>query len=272
MGRPEKYPLCVGHMMDLAPNFTVRLAKNTADLHAVQRLRYDVFVRELGASGEGIDHDRRLEQDAYDPHCLHLMLLDLSRGEKLVDQLVGVYRLLTMQGAEAAGSFYSASEFDLLPLLDSKRPMIELGRSCLRKAYRGGEAMFVLWQVLAKLVMREGAEILFGTASFAGTDIERMAQSLSLLHEKHMMPLALRPKAVATDYVSLQQLPQVQLDRIAALKAMPALIKAYLRLGGGVGDGAYVDHGFNTIDVCLVLDIKTMNMRQKAIYFKGEAS
>ena len=51
-------------MMDLAPNFTVRLAKNTADLHAVQRLRYDVFVRELGASGAGIDHDRRLEQDA----------------------------------------------------------------------------------------------------------------------------------------------------------------------------------------------------------------
>ena len=256
--------------MELASNFIVRLAENSADLHAVQRLRYDVFVCELGAGGAGIDHDRQLEQDVFDPHCLHLMLLDLSRGEALVDQLVGVYRLLTMQGATAAGGFYSASEFDLSPLLDSKRQMIELGRSCLRKAYRGGEAMFVLWQALAKLVVREGAEILFGTASFAGTDIGLLAQPLSLLHEKHMMPSALRPKTVTTDYVSLQQLPQGQVDRVTALKAMPALIKAYLRLGGGVGDGTYVDHEFNTIDVCLVLDIKTMNVRQKAIYFKRE--
>ena len=130
--------------------------------------------------------------------------------------------------------------------------------------------MFVLWQALAKLVVREGAEILFGTASFAGTDIGLLAQPLSWLLEKHMMPLALRPKTVTTDYVSLQQLPQGQVDRVTALKAMPALIKAYLRLGGGVGDGAYVDHEFNTIDVCLVLDIKTMNVRQKAIYFKRE--
>ena len=36
--------------------------------------------------------------------------------------------------------------------------------------------------------------------------------------------------------------------------AVPSLIKAYLRLGGFVGDGAYVDHAFNTTDVCLVMD------------------
>ncbi|MDT2075457.1 MAG: ornithine-acyl-ACP acyltransferase, partial [Planktomarina sp.] len=57
--------------------------------------------------------------------------------------------------------------------------------------------------------------------------------------------------------------------QIGALRAMPALIKAYLRLGGGVGDGVYIDRAFNTTDVCLVLDIKTMNSRQKAIYLKG---
>jgi putative hemolysin len=53
------------------------------------------------------------------------------------------------------------------------------------------------------------------------------------------------------------------------LRAMPALIKAYLRLGGGVGDGAYIDQAFNTTDVCLVLDVQTMNPRQKAIYLTG---
>ena len=73
---------------------------------------------------------------------------------------------------------------------------------------------------------------------------------------------------MADSYVPLSQLPESKVDRIKALRAIPALIKAYLRLGGGVADGAYIDHRFNTTDVCLVLDIKTMNQRQKAIYFK----
>jgi putative hemolysin len=34
---------------------------------------------------------------------------------------------------------------------------------------------------------------------------------------------------------------------------LPPLIKGYLRLGGFVGDGAVIDHQFNTIDVCVVV-------------------
>ena len=49
---------------------------------------------------------------------------------------------------------------------------------------------------------------------------------------------------------------------------MPALIKAYLRLGGGVGDGAFIDSNFNTTDICMVLDIEQMSLRQKSIYFR----
>ena len=128
--------------------------------------------------------------------------------------------------------------------------------------------MFHLWQAMAELVVQEGAEILFGTASFMGTDIVVLAQPLSLLHQKYLVDLPIRPKAVAESYVSLCQLPESEVDRIKALRDIPALIKAYLRLGGGVADGAYIDHQFNTTDVCLVLDIKTMNQRQKAIYFK----
>jgi len=60
--------------------------------------------------------------------------------------------------------------------------------------------------------------------------------------------------------------PVDRLDRRAAMLAVPALIKAYLRLGGFVGEGAFVDHGFNTIDVCLVLDTARMNERQRRIY------
>jgi L-ornithine Nalpha-acyltransferase len=57
-------------------------------------------------------------------------------------------------------------------------------------------------------------------------------------------------------------LPLVAIDRPAAMQATPPLIKAYLRLGGFVGEGAYVDRAFRTTDVCLVMDAARMNARQ----------
>jgi putative hemolysin len=41
--------------------FELRLAQSTGDLQAAQRLRYDVFVAELGGDGPLVDHDQRLD-------------------------------------------------------------------------------------------------------------------------------------------------------------------------------------------------------------------
>ena len=62
------------------------------------------------------------------------------------------------------------------------------------------------------------------------------------------------------------------IERRKAMVQVPALIKAYLKLGGCVGDGAYIDHAFNTIDICLVVDVAKMNTRQKSLYSKQFAS
>ena len=255
--------------MLMPAEFEVRLAKNAEDLLAVQRLRYDVFVQELGASGPAVDHDLEIEADAFDAHSEHLMLLDRARGADLSGQLVGVYRMMTRSGAEDAGGFYTALEFDLAPLLHTGRHIMELGRSCLRKPYRGGAAMFYLWQALAQHVTHQGVEILFGTASFTGTDLAVLEVPLSLLCREHLAQAALRPKAIGVGAVPLGSSGDFEIDRLPALRAMPALIKAYLRLGGCVGEGAYVDAAFNTVDVCMVLDLSAMNPRQKAIYLKG---
>jgi len=42
-----------------------------------------------------------------------------------------------------------------------------------------------------------------------------------------------------------------------------------LRLGGLVGDGAFIDKDFNTIDVCLVMELSKMSNRHKEIYTKA---
>ncbi len=247
-----------------APKFKTRLARSEADIRAAQALRYQVFVRELGSSGEGVDHEQGLETDWFDPYFDHLLLTDEARG----GAVVGVYRIATEAQALAAGRFYTDDEYDLAPLLASGRRLLELGRSCLLPEYRGGQAMFHLWSALAAHVAEHQVEVLFGTASFHGTDVAKHAAALSLLHDSHLAPEAIRVRS--RTYQPMDLVPAAEIDRPAAMRGVPALIKAYLRLGGTVGDGAFIDHAFNTIDVCLLLDTEKMNARQAGIYQKGQ--
>lgn len=249
-------------MQTTKAQFSVRLAETEADLRAVKRLRYSVFVEELGGDGTLVDHDHRLEQDRFDPFCDHLVVTDDACG----GTIVGVYRLLRDDQADQAGGFYSSAEYDLAPLSASGRRLMELGRSCLAQGYRGGPAMFHLWSGLAGYVAEHGIQVLFGVASFHGTDVDQLAAPLSLLFHRHLAPENLRVRALASHYQRMDLMPENLIDRRAAMIQVPALIKAYLRLGGGVGDGAFVDHAFNTTDICLVMDTTRLNHRQRTIY------
>ena len=243
-----------------------RLAETEADRLGAERLRYRVFVEELGGDGPGVDHANRFERDRFDPHADHLVLIDPARDPAALDHVVGVYRLMPGAVAERLGGFYSEGEYDLSVLKASRRNLLELGRSCLHPDYRGGTAMYQIWNALSDYVERRKAEVLFGVASFHGRDPTAIAPSLSLLHHAHLAPEDLRVRAVAGAFQPMDLLPRDQIDRIAAMRAVPALIKAYLRLGGFVGEGAYVDHQFNTIDVCLVMDTARLDARSRAIY------
>ena len=249
------------------PHLSVRLASDPADLEAAQRLRYEVFVEELGGDGPLVDHARRLERDAFDAACDHLVLVDARRDRARREHVVGVYRL----GRGEAGRFYCDGEFDLGALRRGGRRLLELGRSCVHRDVRGGTAMVHLWKGVADYVRRHAVEVLFGVASFHGTDPGAVAQPLSLLHHAYLAPPALRVRAHEHAYVCMNRLPPHRIDRPAATRAIPALIKGYLRLGGFVGDGAFVDRAFNTIDVCLVVDVARVSGRGRSLYV-GEAA
>jgi len=51
----------------------------------------------------------------------------------------------------------------------------------------------------------------------------------------------------------MRRLAPESIDPERTLGTLPPLIKGYLRLGGFVGDGAVIDHQFNTTDVCVVV-------------------
>ncbi|MGI9391130.1 MAG: GNAT family N-acetyltransferase [Boseongicola sp.] len=251
------------------PQLLTRIATTDADLRAAERLRYQVFVEELGGDGALVDHESRLEKDRFDPFCDHLVLIDQRRDARTLDHVVGVYRLMSGRGAVAAGQFYSEDEYDLSLLKGSGRRLLELGRSCLHPDYRGGLGMQRLWRALATHVREEDIEVLFGVASFHGNDVSAIAPSLSLLHHKHLAPPGIRVRAHEAVYQSMDILPLDQIDRPTAMRGVPPLIKAYLRLGGGVGDGAFIDREFNTIDVCFVLDTSQLNARATDLYNRG---
>lgn len=254
-------------MLKHAPEFVVRMASTPDDIHAAQRLRYDVFVTELGGDGDAVDHAQRIEVDQFDAFAGHLLLED--KAPKAPRRLVGVYRLMTETGADAAGGFYSETEFDLSKLVRQGRRLLELGRSCLHSDYRGGAAMLTLWSGLAAYILENDIEILFGVASFHGTDVDALAQPLAYLQFAHSAPPEMTAYARAAGAISLGLLPENKIDRKAAMLATPPLIKAYLRLGGVVGEGAFADHAFNTTDVCLILDISKMDNRLRAQYSQG---
>ncbi|MDE0347779.1 MAG: GNAT family N-acetyltransferase, partial [Boseongicola sp.] len=246
-----------------AAHLTLRLATAEEDRLAAERLRYEVFVEELGGDGDMVDHEGRFERDRFDPDFDHLVLVDSNRDRAALDHVVGVYRVLP---GGLRDRFYSEDEYDVSLLVESGRKLLELGRSCVRQGYRGGIALHLLWTGLADYVRQRDIEILFGVASLHGTDTDALAEPLSHLHHSYLAPPELRVRAREDVYQPMDLLAPEEIDRVAAMRATPALIKSYLKLGGFVGDGAFVDHKFNTTDVCLVIDIERMKPAARIRY------
>ena len=243
--------------------FEVRLANGPGDVAAAQALRYQVFVQEGGAAGPMVDHAARIEADHFDAFADHLLLCDISLPAD--QQVVGTYRVMTSAQAKSAGGFYSASEFDLSSLTKSGRRTLELGRSCIHKSYRGGRALSLLWQGLGQYVATKQIDVLFGVGSFPGTNPAAHAQALSLLARDYRADGANVPVAAGAHAIDSSLLPSDQIDRRAALTSMPPLIKSYLRVGARVGEGAFVDHTFNTIDVCILLEAAHVSAGKRGV-------
>jgi putative hemolysin len=230
----------------------IRLAESEAEIAAAQALRYRVFYEEMSASPTPEMAATKRDFDSFDPFCDHLIVIDARKGAG-PDGIVATYRLLRRPGAMKRGQFYSIDEYDISAIVAHPGEILELGRSCVDAAYRSKAVMQLLWKGISDYVFHFNIEIMFGCASFPGTDPAEHATTLSYLHHRHMAPPQFRPRAVPSRYVSMDMMPIEQIDERRALASLPPLIKGYLRLGGFVGDGAVIDHQFGTIDVSVIV-------------------
>lgn len=236
-----------------------RLAVDEREVRAAQELRYRVFFEEQGAIADPLTRRRRRDVDHFDEYADHLVVIDHSRSTPLRPKVVGCYRLLRESVALRTVGFYSQAEYDLRPLLSRSAraracgEILELGRSCVDAEHRTGAVMQLLWRAIARYLDEHQISVMIGCASLPGTDIAAVAPQIRWLHENHLAPLELRPVALAARRVAHEPFAQEGFDARAAFRALPPLIKGYLRLGAMVGEGAVLDEVFNTIDVCIVL-------------------
>lgn len=234
--------------------YTVALARSEEEVREAQRLRYKVFVEELGAhvktrlQGHDIDH--------YDSFCEHLIV-----RESGADRIVGTYRILSPEAARRVGSYYSESEFYINRLQNLRSRMVEVGRSCIHPGHRSGAVITLLWAGLAEYMVSNNYEYLMGCASIGMADGGHNAANLfSQIDPAHMAPAEYRT-------FPLHGLP---FERLANGQPalVPPLIKGYLRVGAWVcGEPAW-DPDFNTADLLLLLPMSRMNPRYMRHFVK----
>lgn len=233
-------------------------AKHQDEVRQAQRLRYDVFAREMGAR-----LDTRLEGhdvDLFDDFCEHLLVRDGDTRE-----VIGTYRVLTRTQALRAGGFYSETEFDLTRLRHLRERMVELGRSCVHKDHRHGGVILQLWGALAEFMGRNRLDTMIGCASIpmlhngvvcgdAAASIWRQVRQAYLAPIEHHV----RPRL---------PLPVERLDDTVDVEP-PALIKGYLRLGAKVLGPPAWDPDFNSADLPMLMRIADLPARYRK-HFRG---
>jgi putative hemolysin len=230
---------------------SVSWARHQDEVRAAQRLRYQVFAVEMGATlpvtvpGHDID--------LFDDYCEHLLVRDEASGE-----VIGTYRVLTPTQAKRAGSTYSDTEFDLTRLRSLRERMVELGRSCVHVDHRSGGVILALWGALAEFMARNQLDTMIGCASIpmqtGGANSGQAAASIwRQVRQTHLAPIEyhVTPRL---------PLPVERLDDTLDIEP-PALIRGYLRLGAKVLGAPAWDPDFNSADLPMMMRIADLPPR-----------
>ena len=237
----------------LRTSLIVEWAKHQDEVREAQKLRYAVFVTEMGARLKETISQHDI--DLFDDYCEHLIVRD-----QITRQVVGTYRVLTPAQAKRIGSTYSDLEFDLTRLRTYRERMVELGRSCVHPQHRHGGVIMALWGALAEFMVRNKLDVMIGCASIPmlHQGVVSGEVAASIWHQLKQSHLA----DIAHQVTPRLRLPVEQWDVNFAFDP-PALIKGYLRLGAKVLGAPAWDPDFNTADLPMLMKIQDMPARYR---------
>lgn len=248
----------------------VRLARSAEEIIKAQELRYHIFYEVMPAIPTEECRRLRRDVDRFDSLCDHLLVIDKTHPDG--DRVVGNYRLLCADSGVSPDYFYSHQEYDLTPLTDmalrDNLRLMELGRSCVHPDFRSNAIIQLLWRGIVVYAISRKMDVMFGCASFAGTDLTQIRPHLAYLYHHRLAPKAWRVRARDALYTNMQGDIGYESER-EALAKMPPLVKGYLRVGAWIGDGAVIDPQFSTTDVFITLPVS--NIPKRYIEFFGRS-
>ena len=230
-------------------NFTVKIAQSNFEIKKAQHLRYQIFFKNKKDINKPINNLLKRDFDFYDKISDHIIIIDNNINNN--ENVVGTYRLLRGNFAKICKGFYTEQEFDISNLKKhfSNSNMLELGRSCVHPDYRSGIILKLLWQGISNYINDYKIKILFGCASFHGTDPKKFRNEFNLLRKNFCLSDDFNVKSLQKNSIHFQKL----YDEKMVFKKLPPLIKGYLRAGGMMSKDYFIDKEFNTIDFCVVV-------------------
>lgn len=223
--------------------YTARLAQSPQDLAASLALRARCF------------RDGAPDADAFDPHCRHMVVNETKSG-----QIVCTFRLMSLRHGGEIGQSYSAQFYRLDPLAAFGGPMVEMGRFCIASdAAQDVDILRLAWGAMTAVVDASGVELLFGCASFPGTETHMYQDAFAMLRDRYLAPARWSPQIKAPHVVRFEGLAAgAKPDPRRAMMAMPPLLRSYLSMGGRVSDHAVVDQDLGTLHVFTGLEIRAI--------------
>lgn len=237
--------------------YILKTITDSEELVQALRLRYEVFHEEF--IGVAFPLPFAIDVDEFDSMCDHLAIIDKKKN-----LIVGTYRLnCTLFNDD----FYSAGEFRLDRILDKPGIKVELGRACIRKEYRKGVVIALLWKGIAEYMKAVDAQFFFGCGSVKTEDPRLSALLYTYLKEKgcisdihHCPPTrAYKMHAIDAWIEQFKENPLTASEIKEAEAMLPSLFKGYLKAGAIVcGEPAY-DVEFKCIDFLTLLDRTGLN-------------
>ncbi|MEM1435286.1 MAG: GNAT family N-acyltransferase [Pseudomonadota bacterium] len=247
-------PLIIGEPI-ISGTYEVRVARSAWELREAQKLRYRLLYLERGGRPDALKAELEADADEWDAAALHIIVLDRASGTK---RLVGTLRLLASTALAPEQQFYTEHAFNIDALKRRFPLLLELGRFCIDSDRRQGAILLLIWKYAMQFIVENQVDLMFGCASFPGTDPSAHRELFSYLYHHNLAPDALRPQPVDPRHVLLSDCATDEPAFESATRSLPTLLRGYLKLGARVSDAAIIDPVFNTTFVCLYVEAREM--------------
>lgn len=237
--------------------FNVRLASTPKEVEAALHLRYQVFNVELGNEPESAFG---IESDEFDSTSHHLIATLKDTGE-----VIGSYRLRTLEMAKNAEGFYSSQEFQLEDLPENVLAQsVEIGRACIAKEHRNKSVLFLLWKGLANYILQTKKRYAFGCCSLFTQDYAVGMRAWKQILRDGYLHKTFRVEG-QEDYSFTPQ--EMEVPELEEELEVPKLFRSYLRIGTKVCSEPVIDRKFKTIDFFVVCDVAKLEKRYLGMFF-----